>query len=132
MSQENVEVVRQVFAAWEADDFDGFLASMDEELVTRRHVPMPDPGTWHGRPGVLDLVAEWLQSFDDFTIEAEEFIDSRDHVVVRTLQGGRGSGGGVPVAGAVWFVCGVRGGRLVTLDIYATREQALEAAGLQA
>ena len=131
MSQKNVEVIRQVFAAWEANDFDGFLASLDEELVTRRHPPMPDPGTWHGRAGALDLVADWLQSFDDFTVKAEELIDSRDHVVVRTLQGGRGSGSGVRVTGAVWFVCGFQGGRMVTWDIYATREQALEAAGLR-
>ena len=128
---ENVETMRQLFAAWDADDFEGFLAFFDEELVTRRHAPMPDPGTWHGRAAALDLVADWIQSFDDFTVKAEEFIDASDHVVVRTVQGGRGSGGGVPVTGPVWFVCGVRGGRLVTWDIYAAREQALEAAGLR-
>ena len=130
MSQENVETARQVFAAWEADDLEGFLASVDEELVTRRHPPMPDPGTWHGRAGALALVAEWLESFDDFTVKAEEFVDSGDHVVVRTLQGGRGTGGGVPVTGAVWFVLGFRSGRMVTWDIYDAREQALEALGL--
>ena len=131
MSQESVEAMRQVFAAWEADDLESFLACLDEELVIRRHPPMPDPGIWHGRAGALDLVAEWLESFEDFTVTAEEFIDSGDHVVVRTLQGGQGSGGGVPVSGAVWFVCGLRRGRLVTWDIYATREQALEAVGLR-
>jgi ketosteroid isomerase-like protein len=130
MSREKLELVRQVFAAWEADDLEGLLASVDEELVIRRHSPMPDPGTWHGRAGMLDLVAEWLESFDDFTIEAEEFIDARDHVVVRTLQGGSGTGGGVQVTGVVWFAFGLRSGRVVTLDIYAAREQALEAAGL--
>ena len=128
MSQENVEVMRQVFAAWKADDLEGFLAYTDEELVTRRHLPMPDPGTWYGRAGALDLVVEWLQSFDDFTISAEEYIDAPgDHVVVRTLQGGRGTGGGVPVTGTVWFVCGLRSGRMVSWDIYGVRSQALEA-----
>ena len=131
MSQENVEIVRQIFAAWDADDFDGLLALFDDELVTRRHPPMPDAGTWHGRAGALDVVADWLQSFDDFTVTAEEFIDAPHHVVVRTVQGGRGSGGGVPITGPVWFVCGVRGGRLVAWDIYAIHEQALEAAGVR-
>jgi len=131
MSQENVETIRQIFAAWDADDFEGFVALLDDELVTRRHPPMPDPGTWHGRAGALDLVADWLQSFEDFIVKAEEFIDAPDHVVVRTVQGGRGSGSGVPVTGPVWFVCGLRGGRLVTWDIYGTREQALGAAGLR-
>ena len=26
MSQENVETIRQIFAAWDADDFEGFVA----------------------------------------------------------------------------------------------------------
>ena len=131
MSRENVEVVRQAFAAWAAGDLEGLVASLDEELVTRRHTPMPDPGTWHGRAGVLDLVAEWVENFDDFTMEAEEFIDADDHVVVRTLQGGSGTSGGVQVTGVVWFVFGLRGGRVITLDIFAAREQALEAVGLR-
>jgi ketosteroid isomerase-like protein len=130
MSQENVEVMRQVFATWEDDDLEGFIAYMDEELVTCRHPPMPDPGTWYGRAGALDLVAEWLETFDDFTVSAEEYIDAGDHIVVRTLQGGRGTSGGVPVTGTVWFVCGLRSGRMVTWDIYGAGAQALEAAGL--
>ena len=50
-----------MFAAGESDDLDGFLACTDEELVTCRHPPMPDPGTWYARAGALDLVAEWLE-----------------------------------------------------------------------
>ena len=43
---------------------------------------------------------------------------------------GRGTGSGVPVAGTGWFVYGVRGGKLVTIDMYVTRDQAFEAVGL--
>jgi hypothetical protein len=67
---------------------------------------------------------------DDFSIRAEEYTDADDYVVVRTAQGGRGTGSGVPVLGVVWFVCSFRDRQLITLDIYATRRQALEAAGL--
>ncbi len=34
-----------------------------------------------------------------------------------------------PVTGTGWFVYGVRGGKLVTIDMFATRDQALEAVG---
>jgi hypothetical protein len=34
------------------------------------------------------------------------------------------------VSGTFWYVYGVRGGKLTTIDMYAVREQALEAAGL--
>jgi ketosteroid isomerase-like protein len=97
MSEENVAVVRQGFAAWEADDLTGMLAALDDQLVTRRLAPMPDPGIWHGPEGAIDVAAEWIDTFDDFTMSAEEFIDAGDHVVVRVAQEGRSRGSGIPV-----------------------------------
>ena len=111
MSQENVEVVRRGFEAWEGDDFGGLLALMDDDLVTRRLAPMPDPGTWHGPEGLIEVAAEWLETFDEFTMKAEEYIDAGDHVVVRVAQEGRGEGSGAPVTGTFWFVYGVRNGK---------------------
>ena len=64
-------------------------------------------------------------------MKGEEFIDAGDHVVVRVTQEGRGGGSGVPVTGTFWFVYGLRDGRLVTWDMYATAEMALEAVGLR-
>jgi ketosteroid isomerase-like protein len=131
VSRENVEIVRRGFAAWERDDLSGMLAVFHEQLVTRRLAPMADPGTWYGREGALDVAAEWMEAFDEFTMSAEEFIDAGDHVVVRVDQEGRGSGSGAPVTGTFWFVYGVRDGKAATWDMYATREQALEAVGLR-
>jgi ketosteroid isomerase-like protein len=130
MSQENVELVRRGFEAWEVGDLSGLLALLDDDLVTRRLAPMPDPGTWHGPEGLLEVAAEWMEAFDEFTMKAEEFIDARDVVVVRVAQGGRGGGSGARVTGTFWFVYGMRDGKVVALDMYATRGQALEAAGL--
>jgi hypothetical protein len=103
---------------------------MDEDVVCRTHAPAPDPGTWHGLQGFLDLGAEWADTFDQFGLRAEDFIDAGDRVVVRVVIEGRGSGSGAPVAGTAWNVYGVRQGKLVSIDIYVTREQALEAVGL--
>jgi hypothetical protein len=50
---------------------------------------------------------------------------------VRVAQEGRGQDSGVPVTGTFWFVLGVRNRKVVSLDMYATSEQALEAAGLK-
>ena len=131
MSQENVEVVQRGFEAWEAGDLSSLLALLDDDLVMRRLAPMADPGTWHGPEGLLENVAEWVDAFDEFKMEAEEFIDAGDHVVVRVAQEGRGNESGAPVTATFWFVFGVRGGKTVTtLDMYATRAEALEAAGL--
>ena len=136
MSQENVEVVRQGFDVWEAafgagtDDLGALLAILDDDLVTRRLAPMPDPGTWRGVEGMLAVLAEWTDTFDEFTMKGEEYIDAGDQVIVRVAQEGRGDDSGVPVTGTFWFVLGVRDRKIVSFDMYATRDEALEAAGL--
>jgi ketosteroid isomerase-like protein len=132
MSQENVEVVRRWWEAWDADDLGRGLALMDDGLVTRRVAPMPDPGTWHGTEGLLDVAAEWVDTFDEFAMSGEDFLDAGEHVVVRVEQEGRGSDSRVPVKATFWFVYGVRNGKVRSLDMYATRAQALEAVGLPA
>jgi ketosteroid isomerase-like protein len=136
MSRENVEIVRQGFDIWEAawnsgtDDLGALLSIFDADLVTRRLAPMPDPGTWHGLEGMLAVLTEWTDTFGEFTMRGEEFIDAGDQVIVRVEQEGRGDDSGVPVTGTFWFVLGVRDRKMATLDMYATREEALEAAGL--
>jgi ketosteroid isomerase-like protein len=136
MSQENMEVVREAYEAWEpawgsgTNDLGELLALMDIALVCRRHAPAPDPGTWHGLQGFLDMSAEWADTFDEFRLKAEEFVDAGDQVVVRVVVKGRGTGSGVPVTGTGWVVYGVRSGKIAAIDIYVARDQALAAAGL--
>jgi ketosteroid isomerase-like protein len=129
MSQENVEIVRRGFDAWEAGDLPALIALLDDDMVTRRHPPAP-PGTWHGPEGAIEAAADWVEMFDQFTMKAEDYIDGGEHVVVRVAQEGRGTDSGVPVTATFWFVYGVRNGKLVTLDMHASRQEALEAAGL--
>jgi hypothetical protein len=131
MSQENVEIVRRGFEAFASGDVAAMLARIDDDLVTRRLAPMPDPGTWHGREGFLDVFVEWTEAFDEFTAKAEELIDAGDHVVARVTQEGRGAGSGVPVTATFWFVYSTRDGKIVTWDMYSTRSQAFAAVGLE-
>ena len=132
MSQENVEIVRRAFEAWQAGDIDRFLAVLHDDVTTRRFAPFPDTGTWHGPDGMRAVIADWVDAFDEFTITEAKFLDAGDQVVARLAQEGRIKGsGGAPVPGTYWLVFGVRDEKLVTLDIYAEKAQALEAAGLR-
>ena len=112
VSEKNVEIVRRIFEAWEAGDMGAMLAPFADDLVTRRLEPMVDPGTWHGVDGALEVGAEWMETFDQFTMNGEEFVDTGDRVVVRVRQEGRGGASGVPVEATFWFVYGVRTTRL--------------------
>jgi ketosteroid isomerase-like protein len=131
MSEENVALVRWGLEAWTREGAGSLAPFVGDDLVVRRLDPMPDPGTWRGRDALTAATDDWLGAFSDFTMTPAEFIDAGDRVVVRLDQEGRGVAGDVPVSGTAWFVFGLLDGRLVTVDMYGAREDALRGAGLK-
>lgn len=93
----------------------------------------PDVGTvYRGYDGLRLGISEWLRDFDDFSIEAQRFIDAGDdRVVVLTRHRARGKRSGVIVEreGAELFT--MRDGRIVRQDSFQDRAAALATAGLQ-
>jgi ketosteroid isomerase-like protein len=128
MSQENVELVRGGFDAFQEGNLSGMLDLMADDLVTYR--ADPDDATYHGREGFLEATADWTEDFSEWSVIPEEFIDARDRVLVRVRQMARGEASGIPVEGQFWFVFEVRGRRVAKVGFYIRRDAALEAAGL--
>jgi ketosteroid isomerase-like protein len=129
MSQENVEVVRQAFEAFERGDVSGMVKDVDPEAIATAEAGVP--GEFHGPEGFLQALAEWTEGFDQFKATAGEFTEASDCVIVRVHQSAQGQGSGVPVEADFWFVVKLREGKLVRLDIITSEKQALEAAGLR-
>jgi ketosteroid isomerase-like protein len=130
MSQENVEVVRCSYEAYERGDMESALAALDPEVEIYDH-DIPDPGEYRGLDGVLRWQADWETSWQSWRWEAEEFIDAGDRVVaiLRVHAKGRGSGADIErIDGAVWTL---RDGKGVRLDYYGSRAEAVEAVGLR-
>jgi ketosteroid isomerase-like protein len=128
MSQENVELVRQGWEAFERGDMSQVLDLMSDDLVTHRS--HPDAATYYGKEGYLDLTADWVEGFDEWSSTAEEFIDAGDRVVVRVRQSARGKTSGVSVESEFWFVFAIAARKVVRLDMLTSRDEALEAVGL--
>jgi uncharacterized protein len=130
MSQENVEVVRRGYEAYERGDMESAFADLDPEIEVYDH-DIPDSGEYRGLDGVLRWQADWETSWESWRWEAEDFIDAGDRVVaiLRVHAKGRGSGADVErLDGAVWTL---RGGKGVRLDYYGSKAEALEAVGLR-
>jgi ketosteroid isomerase-like protein len=125
VSQENVEIVRRGFEAWERGDIEGLLQAFDETVVVR---PVIGPDRL-GPSGVLEMAADWVEGFEEFTMKAEEFIDAGDDVVVRVRQEAREASAGVPVEATFWFLYSMRDGKAVRFELFREREQALAAVG---
>jgi ketosteroid isomerase-like protein len=131
MSQENVEVVRRAMAAFGRGDREAFLAEVSPEVVIKQTAPIPDARAYHGHAGMMQVISDWGQVFDDLVMTPEEFTDAgHDKVIVRVRQNARGAGSGVPVEFDTWFVYGIGGGKIVRLEMFNYRNQALEAARL--
>jgi len=78
-----------------------------------------------------DYLQDWIDTFDDYKVEPVELIDAREDVVVAVLRfGGRAKRSGVDTDQIMAAVFEIRDGKIARGREYATREQALEAAGL--
>src|ERR1700729_2753220 len=93
MSQENVELIRSVYAEWGRGDFSSAVWADPE--IEFAFVDGPEPGSWSGRPAMAMRYGEWLSGWKDFRAELEELIvvdSTRILVFVHNSARGRGSG----------------------------------------
>jgi ketosteroid isomerase-like protein len=130
MSEENVEIVRQVYAEWERGNF-----RTPEFFDPGVHVTWIDPmfvrkAETRGIEEVTESMTEFLNACEHLTATAERIIDAGDRVVTVHVWRGRGKASGLPWEerqGSVWTMSGGKATRVVD---YRDPAGALEAAGL--
>src|SRR3954469_6382567 len=138
MSQENVENVRAVFAAWNArpgePDLAAVFAHFHPELVYHPRADEPDPSPHIGRDAYERLTYGFVDSFSEVTFEVLELIDAGDHVIASTVLHvvlrGQGSASGAGVSDTYVFDYKLRDGLVVEGWEYRMKQEALEAVGL--
>jgi ketosteroid isomerase-like protein len=132
VSQENVEVVRAAFDAFERDDVDGYLSLCDPEIeVIQAADLLGAPQHQRGHAGVLEAIAVWPAQWDDYRIEVISMTDLGDQVMVKQMSRGRGKGTGIPVEMLFTFLHSVRAGKITEWRIFTREDDALKAVGLK-
>jgi uncharacterized protein len=126
MSEENVKVVRRIFEAYVAGDPEKTLADADPEIVWN---PVEETPT-QGHDAVREYLRRWEADWEDLRTVAEEFLDAGERVVVTVHFAGRGRGSGIDVDVRLYEVWTFRDGKVVRMDEFTGRTEALEAAGL--
>jgi ketosteroid isomerase-like protein len=132
MSQENVEIVREVMELFNepgphAAERLRALFAPDVHIDMSRRVFNPD--TYDGHDGLLRLGRETSSVWDTFKVMPERFIDAGDRVVVIETRRGRGRSSGTEVeqrSSAIWTL---RAGQVVRMESDVPTEQAVEAVG---
>ena len=133
MSQADVDVVREQFAATNARDFSRAMEIYDDEVVLSVAEGWGlGSGTFEGKAAVGEWFGDWFRQFaDDYRFE---IIETRDlgegGVLLIAEHSGSGRTSGVPIASESGYLYRVRDGRIVRVELFPEPAQALEAAGL--
>jgi ketosteroid isomerase-like protein len=129
MSQENVEVVRAAYDAWNAGDMNALRELYAPDVIVRGPEGWPESGPWVGREAVMRLWDQQRETWDsDSLIATSAFIEAADRVAVRLNWRGVGHG---PQADLVLTnVVTVRERRIVYQEFFSDHAAALETVGL--
>ena len=131
MSEENVELVRLGFEAIARGDLALVEEFTESDAVMVQPPEVPDAKTYEGRGAIREAMQDWPTQWEDFRMDLVELIDAGDDVVVSvTRHRGRGRESGIEMDFEVFYVHRLRHGRLARLEMFFSREQALEAGGL--
>ena len=126
MSQENVEIVRKAWDAYSRADYDRVAGFHDPHIVV---ITLED-GAVYGNDAVLANYERWNEAWEGAKTTLEEVIGRGDRVFVKDLYRGRGRASGVEVDTRLYEVYTLRDGKVLRIDEYEHRAEALEAAGL--
>src|SRR5918992_3041828 len=132
MSEANVELAREYFAAFNAGGLDATEDLRHPEIEAFDPPDFPDASRYAGEAAVRELVESYLELGWDGQFHDPEFLDAGDEVaVVWQMKGQSVHGGGFPVEATMVHVCAFENGKLRGIRQFLSRAEGIEAAGLQ-
>ncbi len=127
MSEENVSLVREVYAA---PRFEDALALYSEDIVWDMSDRVFNPRVYHGHDGVRQWMRDLREVWSDWSNEPERFVDAGDRVVVVVRSIAKGHGSGVELSERWAQVVTIRDGRVTHLKHYRDAAEAMAEVGL--
>jgi hypothetical protein len=133
MSQESVEVIRELYDSFGRGDVPAALGQMDQQIEWREaeNFIYADRNPYVGPQAILEGVFMRLGSeWEGFTVTPEEWLDAGNHVVVLGTYTGKHRETGRDVRAQFAHVWGVRGGRVVRFQQYTDTKQFADVAAV--
>jgi ketosteroid isomerase-like protein len=130
VSAQNVQIIRQMVEAFNERDFEGMAQNMepDAELYPLR--AQLEGKIYRGHDGLREMLADFDQDWEFVRMDAEEYREAGDHVVVLGRLGARGRTSGVDLDVPMAFVWRLREGKVVHARSFSEQAEALRDAGL--
>jgi ketosteroid isomerase-like protein len=131
VSQENVEVVRRLFDAFNGGGIDRVIGLVHPEFSAE--IPpeiSAEPDTYRGHAGIRRYFESFEDVMTDIRFQPERFWDAGDSVVVAILLSARGKQTGIEVEQRSAGVWTIRDGKVIGSRTYLSLSDALAAVGL--
>jgi ketosteroid isomerase-like protein len=132
-SRKNVEIVREHFDKTNQRDFEAVMELYDPsvELAVAPDVAV-DPGVYRGAEAVGDWFGSWFSTFaPGYRLDVTELIPVNDAVVAAVDHRAVGRRSGAAVTTRFYNVYRFRDGRIVRVELFRERTEALAAARLE-
>src|SRR3954453_5320952 len=129
MSQEDVEVVRAAYGAFNARDVDGLVRLSAEDCEWQPLRAQLEGMVYRGHQGVRQFVSDMDEDWEAFRIDPLEFHDSQERVAVIGRVSALGQSG-VEIDSLAGFVFELQRGRIRRIMSHSDPEEALRAVGL--
>jgi ketosteroid isomerase-like protein len=131
MSQENVEILRRGLNAFNRGDKAAFLAICDPEVENVPPRDWPESEPIRGPEAIWDFYVAGTDPWEDSPFEYVELIDAGDDKIAAEMRRDvRGRASGARALWHFWQVAMFRHGRVLRLQWFTDRAEALEAVGL--
>ncbi|MGH2500362.1 MAG: nuclear transport factor 2 family protein [Candidatus Limnocylindria bacterium] len=127
MASGNADLIKPIYREWSRGNW---RPRFD---VYHPHMEWGWSDEFPGLAGVYDdrrdpnpRLRSWLSEWEYWRVEADDYLELGDHVVVLARYHGRGKGSGVELQQEGAHVFELREGQVVRLEIFADRERAIE------
>ncbi len=129
MNETNADLLRRWYRVMRDGDVDAVmpLVHPEFELVTPPALAA-EPDTYRGPDGLRRYFESFYEAMDEVTFEADDFIAVGERVVVPSTLRTRGRSTGIETSQRVVQLWDVKDGKAYRVEVYATLDQAMEAA----
>jgi SnoaL-like domain len=127
-SSSGTDLVRRAYDEWNWYGSEAFGRFLSESVTLDDAPELPDAGRWQGREAVLERLDAVAEAVGGGWVEIRAVEQLGDEVLVDMLWRLDDAGEGVPV-GEVFHLVALEGGKLASIRVFRSREEAQSAAG---
>jgi ketosteroid isomerase-like protein len=130
VSEENLEIVRRLAAAFNARDVEAFVSDLDPEAEIHSIRAQLEGRPYEGHEGARRMFADFEEDWEYVQVEIDDLRDAGDTIVAVGQLRSRGRASRVDLDVAIGFLWRLRNGKVVYARVFSEPSDALREAGL--